>query len=645
MSGDNIFVNFIETHLVNRGGEIGAYLDVQATGTGLLDDNRSHYKNITLNGYLLDGVIQGFRIGRLAYSKLGSGIVNGLPDDVSRTPSNGNNAIYITASNNIEIQNIVCDRILEHGIRIGGDDDGVGVNTFVTHDIAFGKIASSRHGGSALKIAPGYSQRAYNVTVEQLVSIDSGLRPRSVTRRCGALRVSHCSNFYIGETVSKITDVASIGSTVHEIDTGNDVVYYPDTDIIELNNCDNTTINSLEADFFTRSLVSFNTENDMSASEIVDSSLTGNFKNIFIINVLSVDNNITVPVNGNSATFYMAYLNGTNLNISNVYFANVNIDSPNFVDYFSNVAATNVSRFYVEANCYTNTKIQPAWVSFASIGFRDGISFVGASKAPDLTKTIDSAVCFVPCAFDSNNGIGCGGLFTFGRRSGSRPAGAVCSYQYHATALGNAGLAFLTADGTTASDALTLRWGIDYNGNLHPFTTNVYNIGSGSYRVKDVYGTNAAINTSDERVKARIAEPDEALLRAWGKVRMKVFQFKDAIAKKGSDARIHCGVIAQEIQDAFKNEGIDVSRYGLFCHDEWEPREEACVVIDKEAVLDADGNEIEPQICHEERRSVPGGDLYSIRYAEALILEAAYQRWRCDQLENRLAALEGKLQA
>ena len=43
--------------------------------------------------------------------------------------------------------------------------------------------------------------------------------------------------------------------------------------------------------------------------------------------------------------------------------------------------------------------------------------------------------------------------------------------------------------------------------------------------------------------------------------------------EKGAAARIHVGVIAQEVQTAFAAEGLDASRYGLFCSDTWWEKE------------------------------------------------------------------------
>lgn len=169
-------------------------------------------------------------------------------------------------------------------------------------------------------------------------------------------------------------------------------------------------------------------------------------------------------------------------------------------------------------------------------------------------------------------------------------------------------------------------------------------LGQSSNRWSQLYAATDSINTSDAREKTSVTDPNEALMRAWGKVNFKAFQFTDAVEKKGEDARIHFGVIAQQVQEAFASEGLDASRYALFCYDKWDDEYEDVEVVDVEAVLDEEGNEIIPAVTHTERRLVtPAGDRYGIRYSEALCLEAAYQRRRADRIEARLAALEKKL--
>ena len=172
---------------------------------------------------------------------------------------------------------------------------------------------------------------------------------------------------------------------------------------------------------------------------------------------------------------------------------------------------------------------------------------------------------------------------------------------------------------------------------MRPNADGTWSLGLASNRWSNVYASTGSINTSDERAKTAIVDPEESLMRAWGKVNFKVFQFKDAVEKKGADARLHVGVIAQQVIEAFKSEGLDASRYGLLCYDKWEDEYEDVEVIDVPEVADEEGRIITPQKAHIEHRFVtPAGDRYGIRYEEALALEAAYQRWRMDKLESAL---------
>lgn len=188
--------------------------------------------------------------------------------------------------------------------------------------------------------------------------------------------------------------------------------------------------------------------------------------------------------------------------------------------------------------------------------------------------------------------------------------------------------------GLSGTNWLTLK---KATGALLPVKDNGQDIGSASLRFSQVYAATDTINTSDAREKTSVTDPDKALMRAWGKVNFKSFQFKDAVEKKDEDARIHFGVIAQQVQEAFESEGLDASRYALFCYDKWDDEYEDVEVVDTEAVLDEQGNEITPAVIHIEKKLItPAGDRYGIRYSEALALECAYQRWRLDKLEAQL---------
>lgn len=174
-----------------------------------------------------------------------------------------------------------------------------------------------------------------------------------------------------------------------------------------------------------------------------------------------------------------------------------------------------------------------------------------------------------------------------------------------------------------------------------PDSDNNTRCGTASNRWSQVFAATTEIGTSDAREKTFVVSPDEALMRAWGKVDFKAFKFTDAVENKGEDARIHFGVIAQQVQEAFASEGLDASRYALFCYDKWDDEYEDVEVIDVEATYDENGNELTPQISHTEKKLVtPAGDRYGIRYSEALALECAYQRWKLEKLEEKLAKLE-----
>lgn len=171
-------------------------------------------------------------------------------------------------------------------------------------------------------------------------------------------------------------------------------------------------------------------------------------------------------------------------------------------------------------------------------------------------------------------------------------------------------------------------------GLLRSRVDNASSLGTSSTRWSEVFAGTGTINTSDERDKASIVAPDEALMRAWGKVNFKVFQFKDAVEKKGADARLHCGVIAQQVIEAFKSEGLDASRYGLLCYDKWEDEYEDVEVVDTPEIVADDGTVTPAQTHIEHRLVTPAGDRYGIRYEEALALEAAYLRWELHKIKQ-----------
>jgi hypothetical protein len=108
------------------------------------------------------------------------------------------------------------------------------------------------------------------------------------------------------------------------------------------------------------------------------------------------------------------------------------------------------------------------------------------------------------------------------------------------------------------------------DGNSNPLD-NSLNVGSGTYRWGTIFAATGTINTSDADAKQDVEDLSDAERRVAVRIKtlMKKYRFKDAVAEKGDAARIHVGVIAQDVQAAFAAEGLDAARYGLFCSDTW----------------------------------------------------------------------------
>jgi hypothetical protein len=116
----------------------------------------------------------------------------------------------------------------------------------------------------------------------------------------------------------------------------------------------------------------------------------------------------------------------------------------------------------------------------------------------------------------------------------------------------------------------TSRFVVDPN-TFRPFTDNVSALGTASFRYTVVYATTGTINTSDGNQKQQIAELTTAEQAVAKRIKslIRTFKFNDAVEAKGDGARVHVGVIAQDVRDAFVAEGLDPTRYGLFCSDTW----------------------------------------------------------------------------
>ena len=155
---------------------------------------------------------------------------------------------------------------------------------------------------------------------------------------------------------------------------------------------------------------------------------------------------------------------------------------------------------------------------------------------------------------------------------------------------------------------------------------NTTSLGQASYRMTDIYATNGTIATSDQNEKQSIQSLTTAEMNVGKKLSslIKTYKWNSSVEEKGDSARTHTGIIAQDVQQAFNDEGLDASKYGLWCSDTWS--------------IDADGERIENSEEVTENNS--SKNKLGIRYEQLLSFIQAYNDQRFTELEARITQLE-----
>jgi hypothetical protein len=158
-----------------------------------------------------------------------------------------------------------------------------------------------------------------------------------------------------------------------------------------------------------------------------------------------------------------------------------------------------------------------------------------------------------------------GKLFNF-RRDGL-DVGSIGSFNGASLSIDSYSTGFLSTNGVNR-----YAWDED---RIYPRTDNLRDLGLASYRFDDVYATNGTIQTSDRNEKQDIEVLNEAEQRVAQACKglLRKFRWKDSVAEKGDDARIHFGIIAQDLQDAFTAEGLDAGQYAMFISATWTDEE------------------------------------------------------------------------
>ena len=161
---------------------------------------------------------------------------------------------------------------------------------------------------------------------------------------------------------------------------------------------------------------------------------------------------------------------------------------------------------------------------------------------------------------------------------------------------------------------------------------NSDDLGYSSARWDDIYATNGTINTSDEREKQQIASLTNAEITAATAISklFKTYKWKDKVASKGDAARTHTGMVAQQVQAAMSDAGLDASKYAFWCENIW------WQVTNEDGTIDK---------TYETEEEAPEGSVkkerLGIRYPELLAFIGAATEQRLTNIEARLTALEG----
>ena len=187
---------------------------------------------------------------------------------------------------------------------------------------------------------------------------------------------------------------------------------------------------------------------------------------------------------------------------------------------------------------------------------------------------------------------------------------------------------------------------MDENGSI---ANDAKDVGTAGGAWDDIYATNGTIQTSDRNEKQDIAALTDAEITAAKAISklFKTFKWKSKVSSKGDNARTHTGVIAQEVETAMSDAGLDAGNYAFFISNTWweTSTEVAAVEADEENFIKAqkaytridtyNTSEEAPEGATERNRK-------GIRYPELLSFIGAATEQRLTNIETRLDALEAE---
>ena len=176
---------------------------------------------------------------------------------------------------------------------------------------------------------------------------------------------------------------------------------------------------------------------------------------------------------------------------------------------------------------------------------------------------------------------------------------------------------------------------------------NVVDWGTSDARWDDIFATNGTIQTSDENEKQQIASLTDAEITAAKAISklFKTFKWNDKVEAKGDAARRHAGVIAQEVQTAMTDSGLDATDYAFWCSDTWweTSTDVPAVEADEENGIEAVAAYTRTETYYTAEEAPEGAtqrNRKGIRYPELLAFIGAATEQRLASIETRLTALE-----
>ena len=167
---------------------------------------------------------------------------------------------------------------------------------------------------------------------------------------------------------------------------------------------------------------------------------------------------------------------------------------------------------------------------------------------------------------------------------------------------------------------------------------NNIDLGHPSFRFDDIYATNGTIQTSDQNEKQQIASLTTAEITAAKAISklFKTFKWTGKVEAKGDAARTHVGVIAQEVQTAMTDAGLNAAHYAFWCSDTWWEADETYTDDD-------DVEQTRTNTYYTAEEAPEGATQHTrlgIRYPELLAFIGAATEQRLADIETRLNALE-----